>query len=253
MIIDLNAFTGTWPSHPVMGDLPNVRDSLRAYGVERIFVSPLEAAWCRNPHRFNQALYQATATFDDVWPMPVLDPTIATWRKELDAIVQQAKVRVVRLLPAYSPYCPSKAETLLEALVEIGLSVIVQTRLEDPRRQHPLAPVPDLPATAVAETAAHHPELTLIIGGARLAEIRALKVHLLDLPNLYADVSQADGLDAVKVLVEDGLADKLVFGSHAPLFIPYAALSRVLADVDNDTATKILGGNAERILGEKCG
>jgi predicted TIM-barrel fold metal-dependent hydrolase len=252
VIIDLNAFTGTWLSHPVVGDLPNVRDSLRSYGVERIFVSPLEAAWCRNPHRFNQALYQAAAMFDDVWPMPVLDPTIATWRKELAVVVQQAKVRLVRLLPAYSPYRLSKAGALLEALVEVGLSVIVQTRLEDPRRQHPLAQVPDLPATAIAKAAARHPALTLIIGGPRLAEIRALKAHLLDLPNLYADVSQADGLDAVKVLVEDGLAEKLVFGSHAPLFIPYAALSRVLADVDDDTATKILGGNAERVLGGKC-
>lgn len=249
MIIDLNAFIGNWPFHPVEGALETVRNSLRACDMECLFVSPLEAAWCRNPHRFNQPLYQAVEEFDDVWPVPVLDVTVATWRHELDATLQQSKVRLVRLLPAYSPYRLSAADDLLVALAEAGLGVIVQTRLEDPRRQHPLAQVPDVPAAEVADAANRHPELTVIIGGPRAGEIRALKHQLLKLPNLYADVSQADGLDAVKVMVADGLVKKLVFGSHAPFFIPYAALSRVVTDLDDETAATILGGNAARILG----
>jgi len=248
MIIDLNAFIGAWPSHPVMGGLEAVRDSLRAYGVERIFVSPLEAAWCRNPHLFNRELYQAVEVFDDVWPMPVLDPTVATWREELDQAVQQSKVRLVRLLPAYSPYKLSEAGVLLEALAFAPLGVLVQTRLEDPRRQHPLAQVPDVPATEVADVAERYPELTVIIGGPRAREILTLKDRLLGLPNLYADVSQAEGIELMRVMAEEGLTEKLVFGSHAPLFIPHAALSRVVMDLDDETAAAILGGNAARIL-----
>jgi predicted TIM-barrel fold metal-dependent hydrolase len=254
MVIDVNAFIGTWPSHPVIGDLKAVRDSLRAYGVDRIFVSPLEAAWCRNPHRFNQSLYRAVEAFDDVWPVPVLDPTVATWRKELDRAVgathaSSIEVRLVRLLPAYSPYKLSEADALLEALTVEGLGAIVQTRLEDPRRQHPLAQVPDVPAAEVVDAAERHPDLTVIIGGPRAGEIRALKDRLLGLPNLYADVSQAEGIDVLPGLVKEGLTAKLVFGSHAPIFIPHAALSRVLTDLDNETAAAILGGNAAGILG----
>jgi len=248
MIIDLNAFIGNWPSHPVMGGLEAVRDSLRAYGVERIFVSPLEAAWCRNPHLFNRELYQAVEVFDDVWPMPVLDPTMATWREELDRAVQQSKVRLVRLLPAYSPYKLSEAGVLLEALALAPLGVLVQTRLEDPRRQHPLAQVPDVPATEVADVAERYPELTVIIGGPRAREILTLKDRLLGLPNLYADVSQAEGIELMRVMAEEGLTEKLVFGSHAPFFIPHAALSRVVMDLDDETAAAILAGNAARIL-----
>ena len=248
MIIDINAYTGHWPSHPVAGALDRVRASLTEYGVERICVSPLDAAWCRNPHRFNDDLYAASGATDDVFPVPVLDPTIATWRDELERAKAQPRVRLVKLLPAYSGYDMDFASDLFTSLAGAGLGVIVQTRLEDPRRQHPLAQVPDVPAAEIADAAERHPDLLVIIGGPRTGEIRALKDRLLDLPNLYADVSQSDGMDAVKVLVEDGLRDKLLFGTHAPLFIPYSAVSRVVTDLSDDDAAAILGGNAERIV-----
>jgi predicted TIM-barrel fold metal-dependent hydrolase len=68
------------------------------------------------------------------------------------------------------------------------------------------------------------------------------------LPHFYADVSQADGLDAVRLLVEEGLGDKLLFGSHAPFFIPQAALARVVIDLSDADAAAVLGGNAARAL-----
>jgi uncharacterized protein len=249
MIVDINAFIGHWPFTPVCGDLPAVRASLRALGVERICVSPLEAAWCRNPHLANAALVEAAAAFEDVWPVPVLDPTVATWRAELARAASHSRVRLVRLLPTYAPYSLTQAHALLEGLQEAGLGVLVQTRLEDPRSQHPLALAPDLPATEVADMAARYPELTVILGSARTAEVRALRDRLLALPRFYADVSQADGLDAVRLLVEAGLGDKLLFGSHAPLFIPQAALARVVTDLSDADAAAILGGNAARVLG----
>src|SRR5262249_36645431 len=151
---------GHWPFFPIRGDLQAVRASLRALGVEQIFVSPLEAAWCRNPHLANAALEHASAPFEDVWPVPVLDPTVAPGRAGLARAAVQPRVRLVRLLPTYSPYALTDADALLRALAEAGLGALVQTRLEDPRSQHPLAPVPDLSAAEVAAAAARHPDLT---------------------------------------------------------------------------------------------
>ena len=102
--------------------------------------------------------------------------------------------------------------------------------------------------------AEQHPALRVIIGGTRTGEIRNLRRQLLDQPNLYIDVSQVDGLDVIKVLVNDGLVDKLLFGSHTPIFTPQAAIARVVCDLDdgtpNATATisKIFSGNAGQIL-----
>ena len=58
----------------------------------------------------------------------------------------------------------------------------------------------------------------------------------------------------IKVLVNDGLVDKLLFDLHTPIFTPQAAIARVVCDLDdgtpNATATisKIFSGNAGQIL-----
>lgn len=249
MIVDLNAWVGRWPFHPVAGDLSLVRQSLRDVGVERIFASPLDGVWCRNPHRYNEMLYRGASTTDDVWPVPLMDPTVATWEKELARATKEIRVRFVRLVPRTAPYDLGAADDLLAALADEGLGVIIQTRMEDPRRQHPLAQASDLPFTEVVETAVRHPRLVVIAGGPRGGEILAEGDRLKNLPNCYADVSQCDGVDTLKNLVEAGLVGKLLFGSHAPMFIPYSAVNRVVADLEDEAADAILGGNAMRILG----
>ena len=78
--------------------------------------------------------------------------------------------------------------------------------------------------------------------------IYALKEQLITLPNLHADTSQLDGLDAIKILVEDSLLPKLIYGSHAPLFMPAPSIARILNDLDDESAMKIMRENGERIL-----
>ncbi len=251
MMIDLNSFIGTWPSHPVMGDPKDVWSSLRAVGVTRIFASHLASVWCRNPHVYNPMLFEASEAFEDVWPVPVLDPTVADWQRELTCVCAHQKVQMVRLLPNYGGYDLAQVGGFLQAIQDAGLSVMVQTCLEDPRRHHPMAVVPSLTASVVMDMAEQFPELRVVIGGAKAAELRNLAERILALPNVYADTAQVDGLDAIKILVDKGLGERLVFGSHAPLFIPHAAVGRVITDVSDDVAEAILAGNALRLLQAK--
>jgi predicted TIM-barrel fold metal-dependent hydrolase len=248
--IDLNAYTGFWPSLPLTADVAGVRGALQSYGVEQVCLSPLAALWGHNPHRANRPLLEETAAYDDVWPVPVLDPTVATWRKELDSLAEHPRVRLVKLHPNYHGYDLDQADELLAALTERGLAAAVQTRMEDPRRQYPQAQVPDVPAEAVIAAAERHPDLTVILGGARWNEIRALGPRLLAGPRLYADTSQADGMDSLALLCAEGLTERLVFGSHAPLFIPYSALARVVTDLDDDAVAAILGGNVAWLMAD---
>ena len=250
MVIDLNSFYGTWPNSLDPGEPDQVWDDLRGFGVERIFTSPLAAVWCRNPHLRNVSLYELAARTDDVWPVPVLDPTVATWPRELEDAAKRDRVRLVRLLPNYGGYMLDEAGDLLSAVKDAGLGVIAQTCVEDPRRHHPLAQAPNVSVKDVVEAAGKIPDLTVVIGGAKAGEIRGVKDQLLDLPHLYEHVSQVDGMDAMKILVDARLGKKLVFGSHAPLFVSHAAFGRVVTDVDDASAQAILSDNALRLLGE---
>jgi predicted TIM-barrel fold metal-dependent hydrolase len=247
MVTDLAAFCGAWPAHPVQGRLRDVVDSLTQVGVDRIALSPLDAVWCRNPHVYNAALIETCSVDDRLLPVPVIDPGIVTWEAELET-ASEAGVRLIRLFPNYHGYSLSDADPLLQRMSEGGLCVIVQTRMEDPRTQHPLSVVDDVSADEIGATTLRHPSLRVVIGGARVGELRKLNERIKDAEHLYADVSQADNADVLKVLIDDGLGERLVFGSHAPLFNAHAAMMRVVTDVEDDEAETILSRNVEALL-----
>lgn len=249
MIIDVNAWTGPWPALlNVPYDVASVRSSLRAYGVERIFMAPLAAAWSANPHLCNRTVYEAAEEYGDISPVPVIDPTLPTWPAALANATGHRAVRMIKLLPGYGGYGLDAADELFEEAARASLAVMVQVRIDDPRRHHPLSQVPDVPARDVAEAAKRHPELKLVLGGASAATLRELAAQVRDLPCLYADTSQVDGVDSVKMLVDAGIGCKLLFGSHAPVFMPAAAVARVLNDLPDDTAVRIMKDNAAGLL-----
>ncbi len=245
MIIDVNAWTGPWPALVnVPHDAASVRASLREFGVERIFMAPLAAAWSANPHLCNAVVYAAADEYKDVLPVPVIDPTLPTWPEELEKAAEHRAVRMIKLLPGYGGFDLEVADDLLVEADQGDLAVMVQIRIEDPRRHHPLAMVPDFPVQAVVEAAARHPAVKLVIGGASTATLRDFALQIRELPGLYAETSQVDGMDSVKMLVEEGLGRKLLWGSHAPVFMPAAAVARVLNDLQEDTAVGIMKDNA---------
>ena len=249
MIIDVNAWTGPWPALiKVLHDAASIRASLREYGVEHIFMAPLAAAWSANPHLYNSVVYEAASEFEDISPVPVIDPTLPTWPEEFAKAARHPAVRMIKLLPGYGGYELAVADDLLAEAGRAGLAITVQIRIDDPRRHHPLAQVPDFPVQAVAEAASRHPDLKLVIGGASAATLRDFALQIRELPGLYADTSQVDGVDGVKMLVDAGIGGKVLFGSHTPVFMPAAAVARVLSDLHDDTAVGILEDNAWGLL-----
>ena len=249
MFIDVNAWAGPWPGMVnVPYDAASVRFSLREYGIERIFMAPLATAWCSNPHLCNTVVYDASDEFDDISPVPVLDPTLPTWPEEFKNAAKHPGVRMVKLLPGYGGDDLTAADSLLGEARRSGLVVMVQVRIDDPRRHHPLAMVPDVPAGGIVEAAERHPDLKLVIGGASTATLRNLAARWRALQGLYAETSQVDGMDSVKMLVDEGLGDRLLFGSHAPVFMPAAAAPRVLNDLPHDAAMAIMRDNAAKLL-----
>lgn len=249
MIIDVNAWTGPWPALVnVPYNVASVRASLREYGVARIFMASLTAAWSANPHLCNSVVYGAADEYDDISPVPVIDPTLPTWTEELEKAAGHRAVRMIKLLAGYGGYDLAAADELFEEAGRVNLAVMVQIRIDDPRRHHSLAQVPDVPAADVIHAAERHPDLKLVMGGASAATLRDFAAQVRDLPGLYADTSQVDGVDSVKMLVDTGIGGKLLFGSHAPVFMPAAALARVLIDLPDDATMAILEDNAVGLL-----
>lgn len=249
-IVDVCAWTGHWASLRLPGSADRVVASLQEVGVGSVLLSPLDAAFAHNPHLANADVYEAAERFPSVRPVPVLDPGLATWGDELTLAVDRG-APAVRWLPAYGGFDLGDADECAAAVGEAGLVLSVQTRLEDPRRQHPRAVVPDTDPVEVLELAGRHPRVPVVIGGATWSAILALAPQILALERLYADVSQADGMDSLLRMVDAGLTPRLLFGTHAPFFVPLAGLARVVLDLEPPEAEAVLGGNARRLLPQR--
>ena len=111
MIIDVAAFVGAWPSHPVHGRIDTVVESLKAVGVDRVMCSPLDGVWCRNPHLYNGLLYETCSEHEDLLAVPIIDPTLATWPAEIGEAVRSG-VSAIRVLPNYHSYALAMSTVL---------------------------------------------------------------------------------------------------------------------------------------------
>lgn len=247
MIIDVCAHAGPWTHRPIGLETHELMAMLGRYDVSVMYYGRLEALWYENPHAANSRPYPGPGNPPKHF-VPVLDPTVATWPQELQRLLKHEPTRMVRLYPNYHRYALAEADALLAALAERKLVAQVMVRMEDPRRQHRLAQVADVPAADVLDAAGRHPELAVLLSGASGPDLRSLASRLPRRHNLWADTSQADGAGLVAALMDTAWRDRLVFGSHAPLFTPHAALTRVVLDLDDEPASRVLETNPRALL-----
>jgi predicted TIM-barrel fold metal-dependent hydrolase len=248
--VDLCAHCGPFERRPIGLEPTGLCERLAPWGVTRVFAGRLEALWFENPHDANRLAGPAGRPNGptEFVPVPVLDASLATWREELDRLAASGPLSMVRLVPSYHGYTLAQADPLLAALSARKVVAQVLVRVVDPRRQHRRAQVPDVPAAEVRDAARRHPALRVLLSGATTPALNALAHALPEQNNLWADTSQADGVEAVKGLVAGPWRDRLVFGSHAPLFVPEAAFARVVLDLDDADAERVLRGNAAALI-----
>ena len=244
MTIDLCAHCGPWTRRPIGLEPPALWARLAPFGVSRVFAGRLEALWFENPHDANRLAESLPDAPSEVVLVPVLDASIATWREELDRLTARGPLPIVRLLPNYHGYSLADADPLFLALAERHVIAQVVVRIDDPRRQHKLAQVADVSSAEIRDASSRHPTLRVLLSGAQTSSLNAIAKDLPPAGNLWADTSQADGVEAIRALMQTPLRDRLVFGSHAPLFIAEAAFLRVVVDLDDATAQRILHENA---------
>ncbi|MFO0907578.1 MAG: hypothetical protein U0794_04320 [Isosphaeraceae bacterium] len=248
-LIDHCAYTGPHTRRPVGVETVDLAVRLRSLGIVRVYASRLEALWFENPHDANRLLRGRTgdARGAEVIPVPVVDPTLPTWPEELDRCAAAGPIPLVRLHPNYHRYTLVQADALLDSLAKRKIIAQVVARVEDPRRQHPLARVADVAGAEVRDAAGRHPTLRLLVSGLMSPAVSGLARSLPQSRNLWVETGQLDGVDALRGLTRSELRERLVFGTNSPLFVAEAALTRVLTDLDDATAELILAGNATRL------
>ncbi|MFX4273634.1 hypothetical protein ACQBAR_04125 [Propionibacteriaceae bacterium Y1685] len=239
-LVDVAAFVGEWPFRRVPGTTPaSLRSLQEKVGVTHVLVSPIQAMFQPVGHAENR--YWATELADNPFFtfVPVLNPSLPGAEQELTQWQGP-----VRLLPGAHDYALDTMVDWVRAAGEQGSTVLVQVRMEDQRTAHHRFVLPEVSVDAIASVAEAAPDTRLVVVGARPPEIVAI-CHRTKPGQVWADFSQAEQLDLVRRLTDQVGAERLLVGSHAPIYVAEAIPAKLdVADLTDDELTAVRIGNA---------
>ena len=189
-------------------------------------------------------------------PFGAVNPTLPAWEEDLRRCREEHRMPGIRLHPNYHGYKlddPAFAR-LLELAAGQGLAVQVVVSMEDERTQHALMRAPQVDVA---------PLLTLLPGcpGLRVELLNwwrgvkgALLPKLAAAGRVYFDIATVEGVGGVANLLKQVPAERVLFGSHAPLFYPESAVLKLRESVlSEQELAAVRRGNARRLLGAAAG
>ncbi len=252
MIIDVNAFIGKWPYWPVRSSAPDeVAAELAGWGIERAAICSTRSVFVHCEDGNGEVEAAARAHPDCFLPWACLgnlESTRAIARQEYDFKGYTRRgFRGLRLYPQHHSYQPLYApfvDAILEQAVARRWPVLLPLRII----MNWGMPVLDL--DTMEQLVVRHPRVRWILAGINYLYELQLAVSLMRrYETVHLETSCVMGYDSVARLVEKCGAERILFGSGAPLQHGAAALSKILhARLSDTLRERILGGNARRLM-----
>jgi predicted TIM-barrel fold metal-dependent hydrolase len=270
-VLDINCGIGNWPFRPTPpADAASMEARLRAEGIARACAYALEAYLWPDPQEANELRLPELVQSPFFIPSAALNPTLPRCLRDYARCRQDWGVPLIRLMPGYHLYelTDPAVDALAVRAAEDGVVLGVHLRADDERMQNPLARVPPVPFQHAVELAARHPSLRVVVFGlARLNEVAFLfsdgtnlvnelaggptSAHQAALPdNLWIELSFFEFESSFASALKLFPVERLLFGTHAPLFYPRSNSLKIESSEAPDSAkAAVLRSNARGLLG----
>jgi len=254
MIIDVNVHLDRWPFRRLPCDEPPaLLEKLKSGGVTEAWAGSYDGLLHEDIGGVNARLAETCKRHGQgvLIPFGSVNPKLPDWPEDLRRCHEDYRMRGIRLHPNYHGYGlddPAFAE-LLTLAERRNLIVQLVVRMEDTRTQHPLLQVPDVDVAPLVELVKARPQLRLVLLNGMRSVRGALLTNLLDSGQVYLEIATLEGVGGVAKLLQSMPVERLLFGSHLPLFHLESALLK-LRESELPAAQKaaITHKNASRLL-----
>jgi uncharacterized protein len=253
VIIDVNANISRWPLRRTPCDeLPAMLASMKRNGVERAWVANLDGVLHRDVGGVNLRLAQECRPHAELLPFGTVNPMLPDWQEDLRRCHEEYHMPGIRLHPSYHGYKLSDPVfgELLNLAQRRGLIVELAVRMDDPRTQHPLLLVADVDLAPLAGVLAGRKGLRLVLLNAAVVARGPVLKKITGAGNVCVEIATKEGLGGVADLIKTAGVERVLFGSHLPLFpLESATLKMREADLTAAEREAVQSGNARRLLG----
>jgi predicted TIM-barrel fold metal-dependent hydrolase len=253
-MIDINISLSHWPFRRLPDDEPEalVR-RLERLGVTEAWAASLDAVLHRDLAGVNERLAAMCRAHGKglFRPVGAVNPLLPDWREELRRCHEVHRMIGIRLHPNYHQYAldhPAFVE-LVDQTARRGLIVQIALKLEDERTLHPL--LKGLPLTdpvPLLGLLGHAPRPQVVLLNA-LGNLRGEPLkRLVAVGGVWVDIATLEGAAGLERLIAEVGSERLLFGSHAPLFYAESAhLKLKESDLTPEQAAAIKEGSARRL------
>jgi hypothetical protein len=252
LILDINAFLGTWPFRKLRySGIEGLNYLIARAGVNRALVSPFESLFYKSNDSANCCLQEIEGS-SALIPVAAINPTLPNVQSYLRDLIAQKRVRAFKLHPDYHGYGLNDdlARPIYRAAEDSAMPVIVPLRMSDERSHHWAAKVPPTPAGEVTEAAKHHSGVKFIVCNARSDEATVVLKGGTTSEKLYLAISWAQMEGFIASAVNRYGPDKIMWGSNMPLHYPETTLAQIKnADITTEARDMILSGNPKAVFG----
>lgn len=233
MIVDTNAFLGSYPFRRVPGTSPEaLLAAMDRVGIAEAWVTHLPGLWWRDPMAGNPWLYETALRNPPLRPIPAVHPGLPGWESVWEEAVRR-DVPAIRCDPGQYGLNPVGGDMgrLVEMCGSAELPLILSVRLEDARQRHPNDVAPELTPATVRTLVRMDKRLRLLVTHAERTFME--EVHFGSTPDeaarIWWDISWIWGPpeDHLQTLLSTIGADRFVFGTGQPLRLPETAVARL--------------------------
>ncbi len=231
-IIDANVYLSRWPLRRLPCDrAPDLASKLRGGGVACAWAGSFDGLLHRDVAGVNARLAHACHTHGEGFLIPfgTVNPALPDWQEDLRRCREQHHMPGVRLHPNYHGYTLDDPRflQLLRRADEARMIVQIVLTMEDERMQHPLLRVPHVDTAPLPDALQDLPDLRIVL----LNAFRSLRPHqvrpLVEAGRVHVDIAMLEGIDGLRKLLNDVPLERILFGSHFPLFYFESALFKL--------------------------
>jgi len=255
MITDVNVYLERWPFRRLPCDEPaRLVDKLRAGGVTQAWVGSFDGLLHKDIGGVNARLADVCKKVNPqlLIPFGSVNPKLPDWPEDIRRCHEDYRMPGIRLHPNYHGYTlddPAFAE-LLTLAEKRGLIVQLAVRMEDVRTQHPLMQVPDVDVGPLVQLVKDRPRLRLVLLNSSRTVRGSVLANLVSAGQVHFEIAMLEGIGGVAKFLDSAPLDRVLFGSHLPLFNLESATLKLRESVLSAAQKNaITHENAKRLLG----